>query len=591
MTLKRLPFFELTIVVVMAILGWAVFWSYNKEAEVKTLTDDLNNCRKELKETSDKASKELNAMQQESNAMQQVYQELREAFPGELSPEQTYITENMLKLSETLQIQEEYFSIADHLTSSLSNLHNVLIDGVSRKSGTLRAQFNRQSSEFEEWLKKEKDHVEMWRFRTRTQHLIERIAKQRLTSTNVSLAISTDLETLVHEIDRTYTNYLADAKLVLKNAGVRWDLAQTRLEQAGIWVKELFGLAERARVNGEAAKSFRASQSEFESIKHLVRQQRALTLLSNSQSALEFTTQAGILSQAGGPANSKSKVTEVTVPSFRLVRYGVLIALAGLGVFLMVAIYRWMVVAPLHLKLLESETRNKLAHFGQLASGLAHEIRNPLTAIGARLYTLQKSLAESSPEFQDASVIRNEMRRLDRIVKDFLTLARPAEPKLVPMSAEPLLKKTHELLAPLFETQSVQLTLGPMAEGQFQGDEEQLKQVLINLSQNAAESMENKGGSILLRARKDRAKLQGRETDAIIIEVEDTGPGIPPEIQERLFDPFFSTKEHGTGLGLAIAARIVDKHGGALSFDTHHDHGTTFGIVLPLYDKAPDATR
>jgi signal transduction histidine kinase len=508
-------------------------------------------------------------------------------------------------LSETIQIQEEYFNIADHLTSSLSNLHNVLINGVSRKSGNLPARFRRKSSEFEAWLKKEREHVEMWRFQTRTRHLMERIAKERLTSTNASLAITMDLETLIHEVDRKFTNYLADAELVLRNAGIRWDLAQTRLEQAGIRLKELFALAERARANGEAAKSFRASQSEFESIKHLVRQQRALTLLSNSESAMEYITQAGI-SQSDrlkpfpaasvespartglGESSARPPVPPpLPDPSLRSVRYSLLIALAGLGVFLMAAIYRRMVVAPLGLKLVESETMNKLAHFGRLAAGLAHEIRNPLTAIGARLYTLQKGLAEGSSEFQDASVIRNEMRRLDRIVKDFLTLARPSEPKLVPISAEPLLKKTHDLLAPVFETQSVQLTLGPIAEGQFRGDEEQLRQVLINLSQNAADSMEGKGGPIVLRARKDRAKIKGRETDAIIIEVEDAGPGIPPEIQERLFDPFFSTKEQGTGLGLAIAARIVDKHAGELTFETHLDRGTTFGIVLPLYDKSP----
>jgi signal transduction histidine kinase len=106
----------------------------------------------------------------------------------------------------------------------------------------------------------------------------------------------------------------------------------------------------------------------------------------------------------------------------------------------------------------------------------------------------------------------------------------------------------------------------------------------MNLVQNAAESIGEKG-QITLRSRRNRMVLNGDKTDAVVIEVEDTGPGIPAEVQERLFDPFFSTKENGTGLGLAIAARIVDKHEGALVFETQQGHGTTFGIVLPIERK------
>ena len=84
-----------------------------------------------------------------------------------------------------------------------------------------------------------------------------------------------------------------------------------------------------------------------------------------------------------------------------------------------------------------------------------------------------------------------------------------------------------------------------------------------------------------MRTRTTRARLGGRETDAVILEVSDNGQGIPPEVQKRLFDPFFSTRETGTGLGLPIAARIVEKHGGLLQYQTWPGHGTTFGVVLP----------
>jgi signal transduction histidine kinase len=104
--------------------------------------------------------------------------------------------------------------------------------------------------------------------------------------------------------------------------------------------------------------------------------------------------------------------------------------------------------------------------------------------------------------------------------------------------------------------------------------------VLINLIQNAADSIGH-DGTITLRARLDSKRLTDHLTDVVVLEVTDTGRGIPPEVQKRLFDPFFSTKDSGTGLGLPIAARIVEKHGGALQYQTQVNHGTTFGIVLP----------
>ena len=111
-------------------------------------------------------------------------------------------------------------------------------------------------------------------------------------------------------------------------------------------------------------------------------------------------------------------------------------------------------------------------------------------------------------------------------------------------------------------------------------DPAQIQQVLINLVQNAADSIAH-DGTITLRARRDRKPLANGETDVVILEVADTGKGIPPEIEKRLFDPFFTTKDTGTGLGLSIAAGIVQNHGGALQYQTHVHHGTTFGIVLP----------
>src|SRR5262249_31527203 len=112
-------------------------------------------------------------------------------------------------------------------------------------------------------------------------------------------------------------------------------------------------------------------------------------------------------------------------------------------------------------------------------------------------------------------------------------------------------------------------------------------QVLINLVQNAAESIE-RDGVIRLRARTDTARLGGRTRSVVMLEVNDTGKGIPAEAQERLFDPFFTTKEEGTGLGLSIAARIVEQQGGALQFSTQLNRGTTFTVLLPEAEHHPD---
>ena len=254
---------------------------------------------------------------------------------------------------------------------------------------------------------------------------------------------------------------------------------------------------------------------------------------------------------------------------------------------LAVVVYREMIM-PLRMKLVEShaiiQRQEKLASLGVLAAGVAHEIRNPLTAIKARLFTQQKSLQPGSPPYQDTQVIGKEIDRLERIVKDVLQFARPPEPDLVPLPADLPLREAVELMAPQLEKCAIQVKLECAGEMMVRADPQQLKQVLINLIQNAADSIGH-NGAIALRARASTERLAGQSQPAVVLEVEDSGKGISPDVQKRLFDPFFSTKEGGTGLGLAVAARIVQKHGGALQFRTRLNHGTTFGIVLPKLES------
>jgi signal transduction histidine kinase len=272
-----------------------------------------------------------------------------------------------------------------------------------------------------------------------------------------------------------------------------------------------------------------------------------------------------------------------TLKQLRWSVLGSLILLFVFGVVLAGVVYRDM-IAPLRVKLVESqslvERHEKLASLGMLAAGVAHEIRNPLTAIKAALFIQQKKFQPGSQEHDDAKLVEREILRLERIVNDFLKFARPTEPELTTVPAQIILAETQKFLAPQLARSNIELILETSSPLQIRVDDAQIRQVLTNLVQNAADSI-GENGTVKLRARRDRKRLANTETNVVILEVADNGKGIPPKIEKRLFDPFFTTKDNGTGLGLSIALGIVQKHGGALQYQTQVHHGTTFGIVLP----------
>ena len=287
--------------------------------------------------------------------------------------------------------------------------------------------------------------------------------------------------------------------------------------------------------------------------------------------------------------NSIDAYQEQNMQSLNLLRFGSL----GSAVFLLLAVF-WLatvvyrdLIAPMQVQLVESrqlvERQEKLASLGMLAAGVAHEIRNPLTAIKAWLYLQQKHLAPGTPEFADAELIGREINRLEHIVKDFLQFARPSEPKFTALSAEQPLREIQTLMQPGLEKSAIKLVMGEVVQADVRVDPQQIKQVLINLVQNAADSIGH-NGTVTLRARRDEKRLNNRQMEVIVLEVCDTGAGIPPEAEKRLFDPFFTTKDFGTGLGLPIAARIVEKNYGALQYQTQPGRGTTFGIILPFHE-------
>jgi signal transduction histidine kinase len=203
---------------------------------------------------------------------------------------------------------------------------------------------------------------------------------------------------------------------------------------------------------------------------------------------------------------------------------------------------------------------------------------------------LEKHLQAVPAARKDTDIISAEISRLEHIVQDVLSFARPSDPKLETIAAETVIRDVQGLMSPDLERRGVQLVVEPSPELFIRSDSGHLKQVLINLMCNAAEAIDG-AGTVTLRARAGRAPLGGRDTEAVIFEVADNGKGILPEVENRLFDPFFSTKETGTGLGLPIAARIVEKLGGMLQYQTRPGHGTTFGVVLrrEVNDKVKNA--
>lgn len=275
--------------------------------------------------------------------------------------------------------------------------------------------------------------------------------------------------------------------------------------------------------------------------------------------------------------------TDASLTRLQRFLFVALLCLLVSGGTIIVLAYRRM-IAPLRSTLTASraiiERQEKLASLGVFAAGIAHEIRNPLTAIKVRLFSLKQSHRPESSEHEDVQVIESEIDRLELIVKEFLQFARPSEPDLRSMPLSKILQDIQQLLETEFARKEIQLVVDAQADELVRVDPNKFKQVLLNLAQNAAQAITGRG-TVTLRSRFDKRVLHGRLRRVVIIDIADTGAGMPPEIQKRLFDPFFTTKEQGTGLGLPIAARIIEKHGGAIEYATAVGQGTTFSIILP----------
>ena len=228
--------------------------------------------------------------------------------------------------------------------------------------------------------------------------------------------------------------------------------------------------------------------------------------------------------------------------------------------------------------------RDRLAALGQMAAGLAHEIRNPLGSIKGAAQYLQPvggQPPDASPrEFLE--IIVEEVDRLNKIVSQFLDYARPYRGDQGPLDANDVVRKTLNLIEKERSGSKVEVVMN-LAEGlpQVRADAQQLRQVMLNLALNAFDAMPE-GGHLQVSTSLRRSTRRGAAAAFLEIRFRDDGVGIPPADLRNLFVPFFTTKEKGTGLGLAISQRIIENHGGTIEVRSQPGSGATFTVLLPV---------
>lgn len=230
----------------------------------------------------------------------------------------------------------------------------------------------------------------------------------------------------------------------------------------------------------------------------------------------------------------------------------------------------------------------KLAVLGKLAASLAHEIRNPLTAIKMLVFSIHEETKKDAYLENDFDIIIKEINRIENFIENFLKFAKPPKPNFKLTTVNEIIKSPLDLLDPQIKKMNIKV-INHIAESDIElmADKSLLHQVFVNIILNAIQSME-KGGTIEIGAQ----KLPGNEKDSEIIEIycRDSGKGIDQEIINNIFDPFVTKKEDGTGLGLSIAYQIITDHKGWIEAKNNPERGATILVFLPK-EQANESTN
>jgi signal transduction histidine kinase len=222
-----------------------------------------------------------------------------------------------------------------------------------------------------------------------------------------------------------------------------------------------------------------------------------------------------------------------------------------------------------------------LATMGELAAGVAHEIRNPLAGIAGAIEIISKDFPKDHPDREVMEDLRQEVRRIEKVLNDLLAYAKPKPPQFGRADLKDTFARTLHLARQQTGLKNVEFSVQvPPDLPAFRMDSEQLHQVLLNLVLNGVQAIEREG-KITVAAKIDAPGGPG-QADLVEISVSDTGVGIPPESVERIFRPFYTTKRGGTGLGLSLCRRIIRQHGGTLTVESKLGKGSRFIIRLPM---------
>lgn len=278
------------------------------------------------------------------------------------------------------------------------------------------------------------------------------------------------------------------------------------------------------------------------------------------------------LKQLGWYVMAYQNSSEITAEGFSILLKDIVVVL----LLIVTVIIIWLYKTALENKklLVRKQNAEKLALVGELAAGMAHEIRNPLTTIRGFSQILKKS-AEGENHKEIFDLVMQSVDHIDTIIKETLMLARPQQIKLNKVSLPNILKETHNFMISASLLREVNLELELDSQEAFvMGDSVHLKQVLINVIKNSLEATP-KHGTIKVR-------LEQTPYGYAKIFVSDTGLGIRPEIMDKIGSPFFTTKDEGTGLGLSVCKRILEEHQGFLKINSKVGIGTTVIIQIPL---------
>ncbi len=226
----------------------------------------------------------------------------------------------------------------------------------------------------------------------------------------------------------------------------------------------------------------------------------------------------------------------------------------------------------------------RLASIGELAASVAHEIKNPLAGISGAIQVLAEDFPPDDPRRHITDQVLQQSERMDKTIRDLLHYAQPLPSALSLVDINEILDRSLFITLPNPDQGNIRVHKQCQTGiPRVTWDSKHLEQVLINLILNALQAMP-RGGDLTLRTalRDGRAAGGGGEDRTIEVEVEDTGPGIPPEIREKIFSPFYTTRTRGTGLGLSITRKILEQHGGSISFSSREGQGTTFRVRIPI---------